>query len=129
MRNTAGWIAALAAVVLHEEVRPRVVVGLALALAGSAVTAAGSGGGFGLSGDALWGSLLVLLAGLLWAIYSVMVKPWLGTIPPASIPMIGSLAGLPLVLPFGISGFAAGLGALALYGHRLYAGHGSPAPV
>jgi drug/metabolite transporter (DMT)-like permease len=110
------FTAALAALVLHEVVRPRVVAGLSLALLGSVVTAAGSGGGFGLSGEELLGSCLVLLAGLLWAIYSVTVKPWLGPIPPASIPMLGSLAGLPLVLPFGVSGFVAGLSALDAVG-------------
>lgn len=103
------FTATLAALVLHEVLRPRVVVGLSLALLGSVVTAAGSGGGFALGGKQLLGSLLVLLAGLCWAIYSVTVKPWLGTIPPASIPMLGSLAGFPLVLPFGISGFVVGL--------------------
>ena len=76
----------------------------------------GAGGGFGLSGTELWGSFLVFFAGFLWAIYSVMVKPWLGPIPPASIPMIGALAGLPLVLPFGIAGFATGLGNLDAIG-------------
>lgn len=110
------FTAVLAAIVLRETLRPRVVAGLSLALFGSVVTAAGSGGGFGLSGGALWGSLLVLLAGVLWAIYSVMVKPWLGPIPPASIPMLGSLAGLPLVLPFGASGFADRLGDLDAVG-------------
>jgi drug/metabolite transporter (DMT)-like permease len=99
----------LASILLDEELRPRMVAGLSLALLGSVVVAAGSGGEFGVGGEQLWGCALVLLAGIVWAIYSVTVKPWLGPIPPSSIPMIGSLAGLPLVLPFGVVGFVAGL--------------------
>ncbi|RIK37079.1 MAG: hypothetical protein DCC58_18495 [Chloroflexi bacterium] len=103
------FTAALAALVLHEQLRPRMIFGLGLALAGSVVVAAGTGGGFGFTGDALVGSALVLLAAILWAIYSVTVKPWLGPIPPASIPMLGSLFGLLIVAPFSARGFAAGL--------------------
>jgi drug/metabolite transporter (DMT)-like permease len=44
------------------------------------------------------------------------VKPWLGPIPPTSIPMVGSIAGLPLMLPVGASGFISGLGELDAIG-------------
>ncbi len=107
--TSPAFTVVLAALLLAEPLRPRVIVGLSLALMGSAVVAAGSGGGFGLDGEQLWGSFLVLLSAIVWAVYSVMVKPWLGPIPPSSIPIVGSLAGLPLVLPFGAAGFVSGL--------------------
>lgn len=106
------FMAVLAAPLLGERITPRVTAGLALALSGTAVVASASGGGFGLTGEALLGSLLILLSAVLWAIYSVIVKPWLGRIPPTSIPMVGSIAGLPLMLPLGIAGFGGALGRL-----------------
>jgi len=106
------FIAVLAAKVLHERVQPRVAVGLLLALVGTVVVSVMSGGEIGIAGDQAVGVLLVLLSSILWAIYSVLVKPWIGPIPPTSIPMFGSLAGLPLMLPLGASGFLAATGEL-----------------
>ena len=110
------FIAALAVPMLGERLRARVVVGLLLALTGSVLVTVLSGGSISLSRDQAFGSLLILLSATLWAIYSVIVKPWLGRIPPTSIPMIGSIAGLPLMIPIGASGFASGLGDLAWTG-------------
>lgn len=110
------FMAILASMLLHERIRARVVVGLALALAGSAFVAVASGGEVSMSRDQAVGSLLILASAVLWAVYSVLVKPWLGTIPPTSIPMLGSIVGLPLVLPLGISGFAGSLGRLDAVG-------------
>lgn len=110
------FIAALAVPLLGERLRPRVVVGLVLALSGSIIVTVMSGGEFSIQRGQIVGSLLILLSATLWAIYSVIVKPWLGSIPPTSIPMLGSIAGLPLMLPLGLSGFANGLGDLAWTG-------------
>jgi drug/metabolite transporter (DMT)-like permease len=106
------FIAVLAAMLLQERVQPRVIFGLALALVGTVVVTFVSGGEVGISGDQAFGALLILTSAVLWAIYSVMVKPWIGRIPPTSIPMFGSLAGLPLMLPLGASGFIPALGDL-----------------
>lgn len=110
------FMAILASLLLHERIRAKVVVGLALALAGSVLVAIASGGEVALSQDQAVGSLLILLSAVLWAVYSVVVKPWLGTIPPTSIPMLGSIAGLPLVLPLGYTGFTSSLGQLDAIG-------------
>lgn len=110
------FIAALAVPLLGERLKANVVVGLVLALVGSVVVTVLSGGELSLTRDQALGSLLILLSATLWAIYSVIVKPWLGTIPPTSIPMLGSIAGLPLMIPIGASGFASGLGALTWTG-------------
>ncbi|HEX5165764.1 MAG TPA: DMT family transporter [Thermomicrobiales bacterium] len=110
------FIAVLAVPVLGERLQGRVVVGLLLALSGSVVVSIMSGGDVSLSRDQAFGSLLVLLSATLWAVYSVFVKPWLGRIPPTSIPMLGSIAGLPLMLPLGASGMREGLGDLTWTG-------------
>jgi drug/metabolite transporter (DMT)-like permease len=110
------FIAALAVPLLGERLQARVVVGLLLALSGSIVVTVMSGGELSLTRDQAFGSLLILLSATLWAVYSVIVKPWLGRIPPTSIPMLGSIAGLPLMIPIGLAGFASGLGELAWTG-------------
>jgi drug/metabolite transporter (DMT)-like permease len=106
------FIAALAVPLLGERLQARVVVGLLLALSGSVFVTVMSGGELSLTRDQAFGSLLILLSATLWAVYSVIVKPWLGRIPPTSIPMLGSIAGLPLMIPIGLAGFASGLGEL-----------------
>jgi drug/metabolite transporter (DMT)-like permease len=106
------FIALLAGPMLGEVIRPRMIAGLALALSGSVVVATVSDGGMHLSRGQLLGSGLVLLSAFNWGIYSVLVKPWLGRIPAMSIPMLGTLAGAPLVLPLGAGGFGNALGQL-----------------
>jgi drug/metabolite transporter (DMT)-like permease len=110
------FIAALAVPLLGERLQARVVIGLLLALTGSVLVTVMSGGELSLSRDQAVGSLLILLSATLWAVYSVIVKPWLGKIPPSSIPMLGSIAGLPLMIPIGLAGFASGLGDLTWTG-------------
>lgn len=110
------FMAALAVPLLGERLYLRVVIGLALALSGSVLVTVMSGGEISLTRDQAVGSLLILLSATLWAVYSVIVKPWLGRIPPTSIPMLGSIAGLPLMLPIGLSGFGSGLNDLAWTG-------------
>lgn len=110
------FIAALAVPILGERLHIRVVVGLILALSGSVLVSIFSGGELSLSRDQATGSLLILCSATLWAVYSVIVKPWLSQIPPTSIPMLGSIAGLPIMVPIGLSGFFTGLGDLAWTG-------------
>jgi drug/metabolite transporter (DMT)-like permease len=110
------FIAALAVPLLGERLHARVVVGLVLALAGSVIVTVMSGGELSLTRDQAFGSLLILLSATLWAIYSVIVKPWLGKIPPTSIPMLGSIAGLPIMILIGASGLVSGLSELTWTG-------------
>lgn len=110
-------IAVLAAILLRESISPRMIVGLALALGGSAVIALAGGGEQALSGRYLFGCALVLLGSALYAAYSVMAKPFLGErIPAASVAMLGTFFAFPFVLPTGYSGFLAGLGGLDIAG-------------
>jgi drug/metabolite transporter (DMT)-like permease len=110
------FIAVLAVPLLGERLQARVVAGLLLALVGSVIVTVTSGGELSLTRDQALGSLCILLSATLWAIYSVIVKPWLGRIPPTSIPMLGSIAGLPLMIPIGAAGFLSGLSNLTWEG-------------
>jgi len=107
----------LAVPFLGERLRPRMVVGLLIALLGTIIVATVSGGGLDLSREHLLGCAFITLSSVLWAVYSVTAKPYLGTaIPPTSIPMLGALAGLPLVAPFGAPGIVGALGNLNAIG-------------
>lgn len=106
------FIAAFSVMFLREQVGIRLVVGLVLALTGSIVVAAVGDAGFGVAQAELLGSALVLLAALLWGVYSVAAKPWLGRIPATSLPIIGRFASVPVAIPFGAAGFGAALGDL-----------------
>ena len=110
------FMALLAVPLLNEHLRGRVIAGLVLSIIGSVVVVIVSGGEVSLGQDQAVGALLILSSAVLWAVYSVIVKPWLGPIPPTSIPMLGSIFGLPLMLPLGISGFSSALGDLDAIG-------------
>lgn len=107
------FIAILAGIFLKEHIPRRMVAGLVLALAGSAVIALAAGGGFSLERRYLLGCGLVLLAAFLWSSYSVVAKPHLGPdLPAPSVAMIGTLLGLPFVLFLGTDRYLDRLGDL-----------------
>jgi drug/metabolite transporter (DMT)-like permease len=100
------FITFMAGIFLKEHIPRRMIAGLLLALLGSAIVALSSGGGFSLDGRYLLGCGLVLLAAFLWSSYSVVAKPHLGPdLPAPSVALIGTLLGLPLVVPLGAEGF------------------------
>lgn len=100
------FITLLAGVFLKEHIPPRRILGLIMALAGSSIIALAGGGGFSMEGRYLLGCGLVLLASFMWSSYSVIAKPHLGPdLPAPTVAMIGTLLGLPIVLPIGSNGF------------------------
>ena len=100
------FITVLAGIFLKEHVPRRMILGLLLALSGSAVIAIAAGGGFSLDGRYLLGCGLVLSAAFLWSSYSVIAKPHLGPdLPAPSVAMIGTLLGLPFVFLLGSDGY------------------------
>lgn len=111
------FIATLAGVFLKERIPPPMIAGLAIAMVGSVTIALAAGGGLNLDGRYLLGCGLVLSAAFLWSSYAVVAKPHLGPDSPApSVAMIGTLLGLPLVLPLGVGGYTDRLAELSLVG-------------
>jgi drug/metabolite transporter (DMT)-like permease len=110
------FTALLAAPVLGERLRLTTVVGLGLSFVGSIVVAAGSGDEFGISSAQMIGPGLILFSGFMWGVYTVTSKPWLGRIPATSIPMLGSMASLPFVVPLGYDGMFGALSELNVLG-------------
>jgi drug/metabolite transporter (DMT)-like permease len=110
-------IAVLAAIVLDEVLSRRMVLGTLLALVGSSLIAMTAESGFQLTGSYLLGCLLVILACVIWAVYSVVAKPRFGPLlPPMSVTMLGVLATAPLLAPIGAAGAASKLGDLPWQG-------------
>jgi drug/metabolite transporter (DMT)-like permease len=111
------FITVLAGIFLKEHVPRRMILGLLLALSGSAVIALAAGGGFSLESRYLLGCGLVLSAAFLWSSYSVVAKPHLGPdLPAPSVAMIGTLLGLPVVLFLGVDGYTDRLAELSAVG-------------
>ncbi len=104
-----GFIVLLAAVTLKERVAPRVLIGMLVALLGSVAVALAGESGISLNRSQLIGCGLLLVSTLLWSVFTVRIKPWLGVIPPASVPVLGVWGSLPFVAPFGFNGLGGAL--------------------
>jgi drug/metabolite transporter (DMT)-like permease len=112
-----GLTAVLAALFLSEPFTPRLVAGIAVALTGTALVAAGGASDLSLTGRYLFGCGLVLAAAVAYAVYTVAAKPYLGDrLPAPALAMIGTTAALPFVAPFGVEGFDGAIGGLNLEG-------------
>jgi drug/metabolite transporter (DMT)-like permease len=104
-----------------ERIRPRHVVGLAVAFAGVVVVVA-LGSGQELSFESVQGPLLVLGAPISFALYNVILKPLLGRYDllalTAASSLVGTIGLLPLVRPSTVdvvAGASPGIAALVLY--------------
>jgi drug/metabolite transporter (DMT)-like permease len=116
-----GMTVVLAALVGLERIRPRHVVGLAVAFAGVVVVVA-LGSGQSLSLESAQGPLLVLGAPLSFALYNVVLKPLLGRYDllalTAATSLIGTIGLAPLVRPSTaevVTGASAEIAAFLLY--------------
>lgn len=112
-----GITAILAALFLEEAIGLRAIIGVGIALAGTVLVALAGATGFALSGRYIFGCLLVLVAAVAYATYTVVAKPHLGErIPAPAAAMIGTTAALPVVAPFSVSGFSGSMGSLNFEG-------------
>lgn len=103
-------IALLAAIVLDEVLSRRMLAGTLLALVGSSLIALTAESGFRLTGSYLLGCFLIVLASVIWAVYSVIAKPRFGPqMPPMSVTLLGVLGAAPLMVPVGAAGALTGL--------------------
>jgi drug/metabolite transporter (DMT)-like permease len=100
------WVAAGAAIVLHERLRPAHLVAIGLLVVGHVVV----GGGVTLSGAGR-GEALILSATLLWAVEVVVVKRLLATVPARHLAVVRMLGGSAVLL--GWLAVSGDLGALA----------------
>lgn len=112
-----GFTALFAVLWLREHIRPRMVVGLAIALAGTSMVALSGPIGVEVTTSYLIGCGLVLTAALFYALYTVTARPYLGDqIPAPAVAMIGTTAAFPIILPLGADGYFDALGSLSWEG-------------
>jgi drug/metabolite transporter (DMT)-like permease len=87
----------------HEKIEPIGWVGILLGFVGVYIIISGKSGGFSLSSQTLKGDLVILLAVLLWANYSVAAKPLLKVYSPLKLTTLAMTIGSLLFFPFSIA--------------------------
>ncbi len=98
------FMALLGYFVLREKISPIRVLGIVIAFAGSVLVATkGSLEAFTANPLRLWGDFLVLLTGLAWAVYNVVLKGLLQKYPPFTILTSSTLAGTLFLFPLMIA--------------------------
>lgn len=92
-----GWL------ILHEKITGQQIFGIIVAFTGSLLVATnGSFRDLALNSTRLWGDFLVLLTGVVWAVYNIALKKLLDRYPPVTVltysTVIGTLLLFPLML-------------------------------
>jgi drug/metabolite transporter (DMT)-like permease len=100
MGTSPVFIALLATAVGEERISAAGWAGIAISFGGFLLVVAGENGGLVLSWDAWRGAVLILLANVCWAAYTVFSKPLLDRNPPFRVAAIGSIIGTAVYLPF-----------------------------
>jgi len=98
------FMAILAWLVLKENITRKQILGIIIAFAGSILVATkGSLSGLNLDSAKVWGDILILLTGLVWACYNISLKKLLDRYPPETVltysTVLGTLFLLPLIFP------------------------------
>lgn len=98
------FITILACLLLKEKVSLTQVLGIVIAMAGSILVATnGSLAGLALGRLRLYGDFLVLVTGLAWAIYSILVKTLVERYPAATVLAYTTFAGTLFLLPLSLA--------------------------
>jgi len=95
---TPGFILVFAAALLKERITWVKVAAVGIATAGVLVVAE-QPGGFRLEARAFWGDLLLLVAGITWALYTVLGRLAANRYPPVTVTTYATLFGILWVLP------------------------------
>ncbi len=111
------FIALLALALLRERIFRVQALGIAIALAGSVLVATnGDLTGFALNPQRLYGDFLILLTGLAWAIYSILVKTLLERYPATTVLAYTTFAGTLFLLPLSLAELPVNFAAVTLSG-------------
>ena len=111
------FLALLAWLLLKERISCVQALGIIIALAGSFLVATnGSLAGFALNPQRLFGDFLVLLTGLAWAIYSILVKTLLERYPATTVLAYTTFAGTLFLLPLSLTELPVNFAAVTLSG-------------
>ncbi|MCL6446893.1 MAG: DMT family transporter [Armatimonadetes bacterium] len=97
------FMAVLSWLILHENITGQQIFGIIVAFTGSLLVATnGSFRDLAINSTRLWGDFLVLLTGVVWAVYNIALKKLLDRYPPVTVltysTVIGTLLLFPLML-------------------------------
>lgn len=95
---TPAFILVFAALLLKERVTWAKVAAVAIATAGVLVVVE-QPGSFSLDAQAFWGDLLLLVAGITWALYTILARRAADRYPPVTVSTYATLFGILCVLP------------------------------
>jgi drug/metabolite transporter (DMT)-like permease len=99
MATSPVFIAVLSTVLGQERLHWAAWGGIAVSFGGFLFVVSGENGGFSLTGPAVRGAVLILLANVCWAFYTVLSKPVLDRNSPLRLAGIGTAIGTVLYLP------------------------------
>ncbi len=100
MGTSPIFIALLATVLAEERIPPAGWVGIAISFGGFLLVVAGENGGLVFTWDAWRGAILILLANVCWAAYTVFARPILDRNSPFRMAAVGTIFGTAVYLPF-----------------------------
>ena len=100
MGTSPIFIAVLATAVGEERITPAGWAGIGLSFAGFLLVVAGENGGLTFTWEAWRGAVLILLANICWAGYTVFSKPVLDRNSAFRLAAVGTIAGTAVYLPF-----------------------------
>ncbi len=100
MGTSPIFIAVLATAVGEERITPAAWAGIGLSFAGFLLVVAGESGGLTFTWEAWRGAVLILLANVCWAGYTVFSKPVLDRNSAFRLAAVGTIAGTAVYLPF-----------------------------
>ena len=100
MGTSPIFIAVLATAVGEERISPAAWAGIGLSFAGFLLVVAGENGGLTFTWEAWRGAVLILLANICWAGYTVFSKPVLDRNSAFRLAAVGTIAGTAVYLPF-----------------------------
>lgn len=95
-------IVLLSAMFLDERLRPAQLLGVSFSVLGATLVVSRGEPRFVLSDTASQGALLMVLASILWGVYTVAAKPTLKRVPPRTLSAVSSAISLLAVLPAAI---------------------------
>ncbi|MCX7973521.1 MAG: DMT family transporter [Candidatus Aminicenantes bacterium] len=101
MTSSPLFIALLSTLLKHEHLARLNWLGLFLSLFGLYLVITQRSGDFSLSSRSLQGDILILLANLCWAGYTIYSRPYLEIMSPAKLAALTMMAGTLFYLPFG----------------------------
>jgi drug/metabolite transporter (DMT)-like permease len=106
MGTSPIFIALLATAVAEERISAAGWVGIVISFAGFLLVVAGDNGGLVFTWDAWRGAVLLLLANVCWAGYTVFSKPVLERNSAFRLAAVGTIAGTAVYLPFAVGDLA-----------------------